>query len=148
MSKALFDPLDDDMANREVPKQFDVDSDWDPGILPIMRHHRFPEKSIIGQVWDVSLSVPRRTKANVMLSLIEEVGELSTELAVDAGYSSKKEGEDGIIGEAIDVIICALDMIWVSSPNTTEAELEEYVTQKIKEKIAKWKSKQHLRPSL
>lgn len=70
---------------------------------------------------------------------MEEVGELATEISIESGFSDKEPGEDGIVGEAIDVALCAIDLTWVSSPNTTEEELEEYVTEVIKRKLRKWK---------
>lgn len=97
--------------------------------------------NMIKETFDVSISVPRRTKADVLVALMEEVGELATEISVDSGYSTKPEGKDGIVGEAIDIIICALDMIWVSSPNTTEAELEDHVMKILRVKLEKWKEK-------
>jgi hypothetical protein len=98
------------------------------------------KKSMIQETFKVSMEMPRRTKSEVFLSLVEEVGELATELSVDSGYSKKPEGKDGITGEAVDVIICALDLIWVHNHSTTEEELEKYLGEIIKTKLAKWRA--------
>jgi len=96
---------------------------------------------MIQQTFAVSVAMPRRTKSDVFFSLVEEVGELATELAVDSGHSKKPEGKDGITGEAVDVIICALDLIWVHNHSTTEEELEKYLNEIVKTKLAKWRAK-------
>lgn len=96
---------------------------------------------MIKEVFEVSLMVPRRSKYEVLASLVEEVGELATEVNISTGYSSKEEGPDGVVGECVDVITCALDLIWVSSPNTTEEELEKHIVYILKTKLEKWKRK-------
>jgi len=47
------------------------------------------------------------------------------------------EGEDGIVGEAIDVIACMLDLIRKHDPFVTQAELEDYIDKKCQ----KWERK-------
>ena len=103
----------------------------------------YPEKeeSVIGRVFEVSRTVPRRTKHDVLASLMEEVGELATEVNISTGYSGKKEGEDGILGECVDVITCVVDLMWVSNPNITEEDLEKEVMKILELKLAKWKKK-------
>lgn len=54
------------------------------------------------------------TKADqrdILSSLIEESGELSVEIKIDAGLKNQPHSADGVVGEAIDVIIVALDII-------------------------------------
>jgi hypothetical protein len=51
--------------------------------------------------------------------------------------SYKTEGPDGVIGEAVDVLICALDIIKVHKPEITEEEIIKLV----QDKCAKWKRK-------
>ncbi|HET8688418.1 MAG TPA: hypothetical protein VFM18_17545 [Methanosarcina sp.] len=80
---------------------------------------------------------PGRTEADVMLHLVEEVGELALELAIHRGSSYKKAGEDGVIGEAIDSLINALDIIYVHKPDITEEELIAYAVKKCQ----KWRIK-------
>lgn len=94
---------------------------------------------MIKEVFDVSVQAPRRTQEKVFLSLVEEIGELATELSIEAGHSKKVVGEDGVTGEAVDVILCALDLIWVHNDSTAEEELEQFVRDVVNKKLAKWK---------
>ncbi len=79
---------------------------------------------------------PRKTSA-VTLKAVEELGELSTEVAILEGMSYKKEGDDGVVGEAVDLILCAMDVIYTSNPNITAEEVDMVV----KRKSNKWLSK-------
>lgn len=99
------------------------------------------EKTVIQEVFSVSGAVPPRTRYDVLASLMEEVGELATEVAIAEGYSRKSEGKDAIIGEAIDVITCALDMIWIDWKNADQVDLEKLIMTILKSKLAKWKQK-------
>lgn len=92
---------------------------------------------MIKEVFEVSKIVLPRTKHEVLAALMEEVGELATELNIQQGYSSKPRGEDGVIGEAIDVIVCALDIIYLEYPSMSE----ELFLKMMKPKLEKWKKK-------
>jgi len=95
-------------------------------------------KTLFSVVNETSKEVPKgRNETDVMLHLMEEVGELSLELAIHRGSSYKKAGEDGVIGEAIDTIINALDIIYVHNPDITEEELVAYAAKKCQ----KWRDK-------
>lgn len=83
------------------------------------------------------LSVRRRNLYSVLASLMSEVGELGEEVAIEHGHSYKTKGADGIVGEAIDVIVTALDMITVANPELTEQEIVEMA----RRKVDKWISK-------
>ena len=94
--------------------------------------------SLINEVLETSRIAPKRYVEHVMLKMVEEVGELAQEVNINSGFIQDKEkGEDGIIGEAIDVIQCALDVIWLYSPDVTEEELTKLMVKKLN----KWKSK-------
>ena len=73
----------------------------------------------------------------VLFHLVEEVGEVALEISIENGTSYKKASEDGVVGEAIDVIINALDLIHVHSPELTEEDLIAIATKK----CDKWLSK-------
>jgi len=64
-----------------------------------------------------------RDTSAVLMHLVEEVGEVALEISIENGTSYKKASEDGVVGEAIDVIINALDLIHVHSPELTEKDL-------------------------
>jgi hypothetical protein len=56
--------------------------------------------------------------------LHDELRELNMEMY---GYES---GEDGVAGEAIDVILCALDLIFKAAPNMTNDDIVAYADKK------------------
>lgn len=74
-----------------------------------------------------------RTTSGVYFKLSEEVGELATELNVKYHGAYKGEGEDGIIGECVDAIICLCDIL-----NKENVDLDE-IGFLINKKIKKWK---------
>ena len=78
-----------------------------------------------------------RSLSDILIHTMEELGELATEVKIETGRSYKTASVDGIIGESIDVIICALDMIFQHSPEITEQEICDIVNMK----CAKWKNK-------
>jgi hypothetical protein len=78
-------------------------------------------QTVIGETLEISALVKDRTQLEVILSLSEEVGELATEMAIKVEHSSKSPGKDGIKGEAVDIILCALDILYLEG--ATEAEI-------------------------
>lgn len=74
-----------------------------------------------------------RTEASITEHLIEEVFELKDEVYNSDVFGS---GPDGVFGEAVDIIICALDLIKVNNPNITEEQIMEYANSKCE----KWAS--------
>ena len=93
-------------------------------------------KTLISTVFEVAKVAPARHPYPVLAKLQEEVGELATEVNISTGFLNKPAGKDGINGEAVDVIITALDMIFIDNPNVTEEEILELV----QKKVNKWKS--------
>jgi hypothetical protein len=75
-----------------------------------------------------------RNQYKVLASATEELGELAQEIRVANGDSYKPEGKDGVVGEAVDLIACALDLIYITKPNITSAELNDM----LRPKCAKW----------
>lgn len=78
-----------------------------------------------------------RTMYKVLTHLTEELGELATEVQIREGNSYKNEGVDGVLGEAIDVIVVAMDLIYLNSSQTTEQQIIDVV----RRKCEKWKDK-------
>lgn len=72
-----------------------------------------------------------RTLSTVLLHLVQELGELTTEIQIEGGHIQKTPSDDGIVGEAIDVIICALDIIRIHDPEITEEEIISYCQKKL-----------------
>jgi len=59
----------------------------------------------------------RKSPIEVMLSYLEELGELCAEIKIYlkiAGTEHKKPGKDGIYGECADVWICAVSLQWAN----------------------------------
>ena len=49
---------------------------------------------------------------------------------------SNSAGEDGVVGESIDMIICLFDLIFKTNPDITHEEITAYTEKKLK----KWKT--------
>lgn len=64
---------------------------------------------------DVRTFLPNRMPTDVLLHLFSEFGELAEEVTIADGGSYKAQGADGVVGEAIDVILCAVDLVYVLS---------------------------------
>lgn len=72
-----------------------------------------------------------RTPQDIYESLREEVTELEAEVF---NYG---DGKDGVAGEAIDVILCALDLIYKNNPEWTNEDIVAYA----EKKCQKWAQK-------
>ena len=94
------------------------------------------QQSMIKEVWEVSKVALPRTRYEVLSKMMEEVGELSQEVGIVEGYQKRKAGKDGVLGESIDVIVTAIDLIHVDNPNITEEEIMNV----LKVKLGKWHS--------
>lgn len=79
----------------------------------------------------------QRTPHDILAHLMSEVGELAEEVAIDSGFLKKKAGADGILGEAIDVIICAIDLVAIAN-NQDRDVLVEQMHSALTAKCAKW----------
>ena len=62
---------------------------------------------------------------------------MTEEILIENGISYKEKGKDGILGESVDVILCALDIIFIAHPDITNEEILDVVSKKLK----KWKEK-------
>lgn len=78
-----------------------------------------------------------RKPMDVFCSVVEEVGELATELAVAGGGSYKEEGPDGVLGEIIDVISSVTDLAFVTDHQLTEFVLLERMCPKLDKWLGK-----------
>lgn len=69
---------------------------------------------ILKQLFETATMANPRHPLDVFSQLIEETGELATEINIQTGFRSDKQpGKDGVIGEACDGIICQLDIIYL-----------------------------------
>jgi NTP pyrophosphatase (non-canonical NTP hydrolase) len=78
-----------------------------------------------------------RTRNSVMNATTAELGELAEEVNIAEGASYKEAGPDGVKGEAIDLIISGLDLLYVDDRNVTEAELIAIARPKLEKWITK-----------
>jgi NTP pyrophosphatase (non-canonical NTP hydrolase) len=79
----------------------------------------------------------KRTPSSILGHTMAELGELALEINIENGYSYKQPDEDGVVGEAIDTIMCLLDLIHVSNPNITENDIAEIMQVKGRKWIEK-----------
>lgn len=70
----------------------------------------------------------------ILLSLMEEVGELATEINIENGTKNREPSEDGIEGEAIDVLVVVCDLLTSLFGSLENPELRT----KVAAKLAKW----------
>lgn len=81
---------------------------------------------------------PRRSYDTILKSLMEEMGELSTEIAIVQGTKKRAASPDGVKGEAIDVFVVAVDMLraaWGNEINTPTFKAA------VQRKLNKWEGK-------
>jgi hypothetical protein len=74
---------------------------------------------------------------DIMLSLMEEAGETATEIKIAKGLKKGPPGKDGVIGEAVDTILCALDVIYTENGTLVDPTLNTI----FETKLDKWRTK-------
>lgn len=93
---------------------------------------------LISKTFAVSDSVDNgRLLADVLAHMMSEVGELSTEVMIACGRSYKEPDKDGVIGEAVDVILCALDIIRLYDPTASVDDVLQIADAKLKKWVEK-----------
>lgn len=80
-----------------------------------------------------------RDKVSILEAVEEEVIELREEVYLDTNGIAP--GSDGIFGEAIDVIVSALDLIRQERPDISVEELEREIDAYARVKCRKWEIK-------
>lgn len=80
----------------------------------------------------------RNIQSSLIYALVE-LAELGEVFLQESGHSNKPPTEDGVIGEAIDVMVCMLDIIQLYSAEITGEEIETIM----KAKITKWANKKY-----
>lgn len=91
------------------------------------------------QVVEAVCKAVGNTKADqkdILASAGEEYGELATEVKIAHGLKNKPPGRDGIVGEAIDLMLCAADMIHSELGSLDN----DQVKQMVMNKLNKWKT--------
>lgn len=80
------------------------------------------------------------TKADqrdILASATEELGELAVEIKIAHGLKKADVGKDGIVGEAIDLMMCAADIIHSELGSLDNDQVKQILLKK----LAKWQSK-------
>ena len=87
------------------------------------------QENIIGEILVTCMDIDSDRNIHTVLNHLNgEVVELN-DAVID------NIGEDGVMGESVDVIICAVDAIYQDNPHITYEE----ILNKVMEKLAKWK---------
>lgn len=96
--------------------------------------------TLVSEILNTSKDITNdRTISDVLTHAMTELGELAQEVQIAEGKSYKQEGADGIIGEALDVINCMVDMIYVHYGSSLGNE--DFMVALNAQKLAKWKEK-------
>lgn len=92
---------------------------------------------IIQEIFDTGDSIQNnRHPIDVLTYAGTEMGELSQEVLIEYSNlaSHKSPGADGIVGEAVDAIICLVDLIRVHDSSITSDEVHTIIMKK----LSKW----------
>lgn len=82
-----------------------------------------------------------RSNFEILAHVMEELGELSEEVIINEGLSYKSAGTDGIVGEAVDTMICILDLIRRAHPEITKEQLNAIAQVKCQKWLQKSKER-------
>lgn len=107
-------------------------------------HDTEPAPSIVDVILETSLNVPGRSVRHVYRKLCEEVGEVGDALLAIAEH---EEPDEPLEGEIADLIICAVDLLFVSkfynrewhySPEEVADIVKDLLQDRVKAKTQKW----------
>lgn len=95
-------------------------------------------RDILQMVSATSEKVGSDDRGAILLSLIEEVGELATEIAIENGTKQREASPDGVVGEAIDVLVVIIDLLHLELAENIHGQ--EFLD-RVQSKLTKWESK-------
>ena len=78
-----------------------------------------------------------RDIASILRCATAELGELSEEVDIACGTSYKQPDVDGVVGEAVDVLLAVFDLIATHHPEMTSEEVFAIMDKK----MSKWETK-------
>ena len=78
--------------------------------------------------------------ANVMLKLVEEIGELGEAVNHHEGYLPHKDMKEGMVGEVADVVQCAVTVLVKAYPESSDHALLADLKYWLDRKNEKWES--------
>lgn len=91
---------------------------------------------------EAACKIVGNTKADqlaIMSAVSEETGELATEIRIAAGMKPGPAGKDGVVGEAIDVILAALDIIHSELGSLDQQEIAKRAIPKLTKWVMKYR---------
>lgn len=94
--------------------------------------------NLIERVIRTSKNTGSDNRMNTFMSLTEELGELATELAISNGTKKREPSPDGVVGEAIDVLVCVIDLLYQELGDTIT---EQGFLDHVQSKLNKWEGK-------
>lgn len=95
-------------------------------------------RELVRMVSKVSAEIGKRDRNAVFHSLVEEVGELATEISIENGTKKREPSLDGVIGETIDVLVVALDLLHLELGDKINSP--EFLD-RVQQKLDKWASR-------
>ncbi len=98
-----------------------------------------PDDKILLKITELART-EHKPLANVMLKLMEEVGELAEAINHREGYLAHKTMKETIAGEVADVIQCAITVLVKTYPDVRDRELLFSIFSNLDLKNAKWES--------
>lgn len=94
--------------------------------------------NILRMITDVSKRTGSDNREAIFKALVEEVGELATEISIDNGTKKRTPSPDGVGGEGIDVLIVIVDFL--HDHFGEEIHSQEFAN-RVQSKLNKWESK-------
>ena len=85
----------------------------------------------IDQIRGIDNNTNPRNPLYSFLHATEEIGELGKEMNIKFLGMPKEPSVDGVLGEAIDAIICLMDVIYTTYPGITDKDIKEYAATKL-----------------
>jgi hypothetical protein len=99
--------------------------------------------SLVNMVLEISREADSYHKSRslytVQAAMSAEMGEVSEEVAIAMGDSYKTPGPDGVNGEAVDLIVAGLDLLYVNNRDVTEEQIMALAIPKLEKWIDKIK---------
>jgi hypothetical protein len=110
-----------------------------PGIsaTKIRNSMSVPLTNPIQSILEISRKVPERDIMAVLAQATEEMGELAREVAIFSGTKDREPGDDGVLGEGVDLLSCIVDILYLHNPNITSSDIQKA----LEPKLAKWESR-------
>ena len=105
--------------------------------------------STISSIVEVSKKIQDgRDIDKILMHAMTEMGELTEEVLIAKGLSYKDPGKDGVVGEAVDLLICVVDLLHLSlkqlGVNLDVDAFDDFINAVVKNKLNKWEEKSEL----